>query len=858
MKIFPVKKQKESRPMKENWSGKIPNGRILNGRALKRLSSFCEYSGTWTFLICLSAFCLMLSPVPEMQGAELSVKEGEPARSGLFLTSSGAVPSSPAGVEVLREKDSLSIAIIQYLDPETPLVSKGSEQEPEKIFHGNAMELFLAPHPEDPLKYYQFGVNPEGVLYQAQGLDPSWRPLKTVHVSVERGKDFWRSVFHIPAGAFGEDPIVDGKTLWRANFVCSSGNWAGTGDLHSPSTFGFLFFGGKTEPLRVDELFCRDGNFHVSLEKQLPVSLQVHANGKVFEMPSGVPHLNLKIPVRGAETGMGKTEILHKDLLPLSITAYEVSEPPVPKKKTVPESSASGKGESSSGKRVFSLETYSGGDRPEYLNLDRYYYDMDSFSPSSSSPSSSAPGAETEEKRNAIRLSYEAPGFAAGSGTCRIHISGIGHEYEKEFPAAAEKGMLELKGISPGEYLFRIENRTQYASCGFSVRTPVELRERRVESQDSLSSSGRPGKGRKQDGEVQKDEKRGENGGGMNGGKVGQFPEKMEERGGLLLSTEKDPRALFERSSSGELLPFYPIVGEKLRSDLSIVSCLAYRFVRTPAAGYLFETGIEGQESLASAEIQRNAGKKPGCWLFRMSYEAQMPVLERQENGEILIRENSAEFYAEIYRRLKRKHPGTLFSIQIDSQIHSGTFARNCDVFETAYWGSSYAPAMLLRLADDLAETRKTAGEKPVLFWLGASIPNGRIRTADELRCAVYLSILRGMSGNVIHLGHGGVPESRTRVWSLLKGIQSDVALWYRDWIESVPVPFTVGGRGVEASVREGGGKRHLLAVNLLPCENVLTLGGDGADPGMKKEFRLPPYGVLHLEWGKESFLGGI
>ena len=292
--------------------------------------------------------------------------------------------------------------------------------------------------------------------------------------------------------------------------------------------------------------------------------------------------------------------------------------------------------------------------------------------------------------------------------------------------------------------------------------------------------------------------------------------------------------------------PYYSVVGsEKLSSEgLSFKKALPQRFTRLHGVGYIYDPSLPlyGARDLLF-------GEKGGKELYRLAYEAQMAVL-LQGNGERVPAdvENRPAFYAEAYRELKREFPYLRFSIHVDSSARAAEFAQACDVFEYAAPGCSYAHDLLTNLREAVSSMQSYAAGRPTILWLGAAFPdNGKWRTAEELNSAVRYCILKGVSGNVLHLGHGGVPSSNTRLWSWMRQCERAVNAWYPRWVEGEEIPLSViADSGVECGLRAKDGHSVLLAVNLDKRERMLRF----TDPRSAREriIKLPGCGSLVLQ----------
>ena len=222
-------------------------------------------------------------------------------------------------------------------------------------------------------------------------------------------------------------------------------------------------------------------------------------------------------------------------------------------------------------------------------------------------------------------------------------------------------------------------------------------------------------------------------------------------------------------------------------------------FIRKPKTGHAF---VKNLDARLEKFIQSQKKHQKTNIVYLLAYEANMAVFLRQPDNSLLAVDPPAHF-KRIYTRMKQGMPEAKIAIHIDHLDRLEEFIDCCDIFEFASWNSSYHGTNLLQnLKQDLLSVRSQAKGKPVVMWLGGSIPNPHCRTAEELRAGVYASILNGAAGNVIHMGHGGIPVSRTRFWSVLNSIPRDVESFYADlmtWeeVKDFAIPAGMDGKAV-------------------------------------------------------------
>ena len=171
----------------------------------------------------------------------------------------------------------------------------------------------------------------------------------------------------------------------------------------------------------------------------------------------------------------------------------------------------------------------------------------------------------------------------------------------------------------------------------------------------------------------------------------------------------------------------------------------------------------------------------------QLQYETQIP-LRRKSTDTIL---DGSKTYLEYYKFIKENFPETLISVQVDKLDKTGDYMIASDIVEVASWQSSYAKNMIMNLANDIKYAKNTIGERPLVWWLGASIPNPYVRDAESLRAASYLSMMYGANGIIYHMGHDGIPQTMTRLWSLFRGLSREMEILY---------PIVVSGKSSDAA----------------------------------------------------------
>ncbi len=133
----------------------------------------------------------------------------------------------------------------------------------QPIYDEEVVELFLAPGADNPTRYYEFEISPNGVLFDAEIINPTphradiqvrpeWNCVGIQWVA-ERcdAENWWTAVLIIPWSSVA--PSGQFPPVWRANFYrierphgqppefsCWSPTHTDPADFHKPATFGRL------------------------------------------------------------------------------------------------------------------------------------------------------------------------------------------------------------------------------------------------------------------------------------------------------------------------------------------------------------------------------------------------------------------------------------------------------------------------------------------------------------------------------------------------------------------------------------------------------------------------------------------
>ena len=251
----------------------------------------------------------------------------------------------------------------------------------------------------------------------------------------------------------------------------------------------------------------------------------------------------------------------------------------------------------------------------------------------------------------------------------------------------------------------------------------------------------------------------------------------------------------------------------------------ATKLVYKPFTGRYFKPQtqyVEDCMKYAAARAERND------ILWRLQYEASIPEVLTDKDGR-LVPGDTLQRFTDVYSAVKKAAPSLIYSIHVDKTTAVADFSKACDVFEVAFYSSSYATSMMPLLAKDIEMAKGLVCKgKPIIYWLGGTVPDNHSRIAEEIRAAAYLSVMEGLAGNIVHLGHGFLPEERTRLWSLLSGICHEIEEFYEAFATGEPLPVNDISAFRMKAVRTQNGQILLLALNMTPIEQKLDYQSNG------------------------------
>jgi hypothetical protein len=223
------------------------------------------------------------------------------------------------------------------------------------------------------------------------------------------------------------------------------------------------------------------------------------------------------------------------------------------------------------------------------------------------------------------------------------------------------------------------------------------------------------------------------------------------------------------------------------------------------------------QKMHADVRKQVLARKSDPTLLFRLlKYEAHIPMCRGTVENRTAI--DNVKECREIHEFVKSIDPNHLTSIHVDRPRFLADYKDVADIVEVAYWSSSYAPSLIPNLRRDLQKLRSIIGPgRPFKFWIGGTVPSAENRTAEQIRCACYLTLMNGAAAIGFNMGHGGLDPSFTRHWSVYPGLYRELMELFSilATIQREAVPqITVDAPEIDTRLRRRGDRLYLIAVN--------------------------------------------
>jgi hypothetical protein len=645
-----------------------------------------------------------------------------------------------------------------------------------KIFGGETVELFLDTN-HDHQTYYHIGINPWAAQYEAacsigekevfrkSNWNPDWE-LKT-----RIGDNRWVAEMRIPLTSFGSDSPASGA-VWGINFARSNrtgksgfASWAAVQEgFNRPDKFGKIIFGSPADVSYSMSSFSTGS----SARQNQPGSRIRFRNGK---------NTPLTVRAQSAWGGVASSIVLSlapkeekeifiphniigdkRDDIPLKYIGQEELSLTVSNAKTE-EIYDSQKG------MLIKQET------ERSLTIDRYYY-----TPDVEKMQIAFTNKTKTDSCFKVEIKKDANGKVLASK--QISVSPDKNDYVISF---------DIKDWDLGRYVVSANLTSEAGENLFSMRRVFF----KVKETSAKIPSATPKISLRADGTILLDEK--------------PFCPFLAHAPISPLTkdcfnVEYGERGLTSRPLTRRDIHLPPTIKAYDKKGDTIV------FTPLPEEKKLFE------------DIRKviNADKADPLLLYWfMSYEAQLPMVRGREPKVFL---NNPQELRKISQFIKSIDPNHLTAIEIDHSDEE-PYKDSADVIEVARWSSTYAHNLIPNLIKDIGEIKGALGPgKPFLLWLGSSIPTPEARIAEEIRCASYLSLMHGAAGLVFHMGHGGMPLSDTRHWSVYAGLSREVeelfSILRAPQDSKSKIDITVDSDSIDYCVRQRDGRLYLIAVN--------------------------------------------
>lgn len=640
------------------------------------------------------------------------------------------------------------------------------EANPPRIFMGEDDHLgfMLDPEPNRP-GYYHFAVNSVGSSYRsANGFGEDRAGSLEWEVKTAVGESHWIAECRVRMNSLGAEPPKP-DTKWGVNLLRSRrapyeehSSWAGVTHFHQPHTFGLLAFDGPAElSCAMESIADRNSGYELRLR---------------LRSATGKP-LDIETAWSGSETdGKGSTT----KLAPLEEAFVSISCQLPDSSRDIPIGLTAGMSAGLSVTRADTKERVVHKkalllEEPRMgLSIDRYYYKPDDTHMRVSVTNRTS-------RKSTIVLEVDGSSLPA-----RKFVSG--------FPVDSFEQTLPIGDWPEGRYRVSAHLMDSDAKRMQSIHRVVIKRE--------IAPGGMP----------------------AGGGKVTVRPD-----GRLLLNGT--PFFPFFSSTADRRIRENPDWWGPAADSFNVrygTFALVENPMERPKVGLPWVTHEDGgcfillpEEEHMLNGIRRVVSSRkndPSILSWLIKYEAQYRLCRGEERTTL----NNVEEFTKINRLVKSVDTNHLTSIHTNQPHLLPTYKALADIIEIALRSSSYAIRMIPNMVEDHRAVRQLIGPgKPYIFWLGSSIPHARYRTAEEMRCAAYLTVMSGAAGIIFHMGHDGVAKESTRHWSLYPGLSREVEALFQILCapQNEPVPsIHVRPDAIHTQVYRHDGKVYLVAVN--------------------------------------------
>ena len=628
----------------------------------------------------------------------------------------------------------------------------------------------------DRASYYRFALTSKGAVYEAaceygaRGLssDKSWNPEWEVKTAV--GAKHWTAEMRIPFASLGVSKPEPG-TIWGVNLLRTReapheehSTWAGVTDRYQPKAFGRLVFGKPADvSYSILSMGDRDTGYELGLRLR-----------NATKRPIEVRTVWSSLPVAQDKSAAGITTRLEPkeqhDVTVACQLADQTNDVPLGLTAVVPAMLSVVNDETEqvydARKGVLHEEAWLD------LAIDRYYYTPDAQQMRIAVTNRTKQG-------SAIKIDVTGGPDEGSVATKHLTLSPDQREYAVSF---------EIADWPLGQYIVSAHVVNEAAARLFSIH--------RVMIKKQIQPTRMP----------------------ASGGKV------SIRSDGIILLNGKPFFPFFTTTADRKIREnpnWWRLAADSFNVKYGTFALVSNPLDR-PKIGLPWVTIEKGEilillpeeeemlEGIRRVVAPRKSDPSILCWLIK--YEAQYALCRGTEDR---VRLNNVEEFRKIGRYVKSVDPNHLTSIHTNNRALLPTYKDLADVIEVTF---GYKTRMIPNKIDDLNTIRRLIGPgKPFIHWIGSSIPNAKYRTAEDIRCATYLTLMHGAAGIVFHMGHDGIDKAFTRHWSVYAGLSREVQYLFPILTEPQRGPepkITVRPDEIDYRVRRYNDRLYLIAVN--------------------------------------------
>jgi hypothetical protein len=208
--------------------------------------------------------CPEVKNTPAIDGTLEALWQSAPLVSGFTYYDLHKLAPVQTSVRLLYDRKNLYVGVVA----DEPLADRvGPTKMPRdgSVFREESIEVFIDPD-HDHTRYYQFGANPVGSLYDAEGYNAAWDSGAAVAGRLQ--EESWTLELAVPWKSLGVEEVRPGRVVGfnvcRNRYVGGQRqwmNWSQTeGGFHDPARFAHLVLSPTPEQLGRLEAEFRKGD----------------------------------------------------------------------------------------------------------------------------------------------------------------------------------------------------------------------------------------------------------------------------------------------------------------------------------------------------------------------------------------------------------------------------------------------------------------------------------------------------------------------------------------------------------------------------------------------------------------------